>query len=396
MKFEKTIVLISIISALTYDFQVRFLYDGIVYINDLLHPLLFIMFLSNGKIKRWELFGLVLITSYLLLNLFFNILSGIDSYLRDSQYIIRSLFSLFFLSIVLKRENDSGIDLRNYAIKIFKKTVFVLVIIGLVAFFLLTFGIDLFPYTSGRGWFNSRQLSSIFSEPALYGQMIIAYFFISYNSLYDLKKDIYRVLLIGLSLLFCQSAGAIFSFFLFLIYLSLKEKRFIKNIKYIGLMMSIIVISIYLTFTYLPNARILSLLQVQGSTSLALDRSGEIRVTNEFDSLKEFLKEDLVTVLFGLKNIDTNDFRIKRIDPLMGDMVGNGLVEITMRYGIVYILFLSILFLMILRKGNYFEFIIFFMLIVQIDGAIAKPWIWFYIAMFIISKKNENILNYQP
>jgi len=392
-KIKKLIIFISIVSVLTFDFQVKFLYDGSVYLNDLLLPIVFISYLKSKSFKKWHILAFIIIPLYLILNLLFNIIGSIDSFLRDSQYLVRTSYPLLLLAIVLDSDKRlGGNHLKAYAIRIFRKGVFILSIIGIIAFLLLIVGIDIFPYTSGRVWLNSRQLSSIFSEPALYGQMVTAYFFISYNNLGDLKKDIYRVLIIGVCLLFCQSAGAIFSIFVFITYLAFKEGNGIKVLKKIVLVISIIATTVYLTLSYLPKARILSLLQPQ---SVELDRSGEIRVANEFESMQEFFKTDVITVLFGLKNTDSNEFRVDRVDPLMGDIVGNGLVEITLRYGLVYILLISLLFYKLIPKGSYFKFLIFFMLIVQIDGAIGKPWIWFYIVMFIISTKNENIFNNQ-
>ena len=125
-----------------------------------------------------------------------------------------------------------------------------------------------------------------------------------------------------------------------------------------------------------------------GSQNLGLDRSGEVRVSNEFESLKFFLTEDINTILFGLKEISTSKLREDNVDSKMGDIVGNGFVEIFMRYGLVYILLLIKLFTSFVRKKDYLSFFLFFMLIVQIDGAIAKPFVWFYIILFII-KKNK-------
>lgn len=397
LSFTRTLISISIISVLTYDFQVRFLYDGLIYLNDLLFPLALIFYIKAKFMKRWEIVAFLVIPFYLIIIFLFNLLGPFDSFLRDSQYFIRSLYPLLLLAIILK--HDKRLDsnyLKDYSIKFFRNCAFILSIIGLIAFFLLIVGIDILPYTSGRTWFNSRQLSSIFSEPALYGQMIVTYFFISYNSLKDIKKDAYRVLIVGVSLLFCQSAGAIFSVFIFVIYLAFKKQNVIKILRSAVVIISLILISLYSITNYLPSARITSILQNKEARGVALDRSGEIRVLNEIKSLEEFLKDDVQTGLFGLKNTGSSEFRVNRVDPLMGDIVGNGLVEITLRYGLFYIFFTVMLFYKVLNRGNYFKFFIFFMLIVQIDGAIGKPWIWFYITMFILSTKNENIFNNQP
>lgn len=315
----------------------------------------------------------MVIPTYLILNILFNYYFGINTFLRDLQLLIRICFPFLIVSIALRYGS-------NYVAIIFRKTVIFIVLLGFIAFLLLFIGIDLFPYTSGRNWIGSRQLSSIFSEPALYGQMVVAYMFVQYSSVSKLKNNKFEVGIILFSLLLCQSAGAIFSILIWGIYLSLKEKALLPKIKVtisVFIAMAILIISAI----SLPNSRISQLLSNENVQAVALDRSGEIRVTNEITALRKFLNRDIQEIAFGLKKDDTDFFRFNNVDRFTGDIVGNGLIEIVLRYGLIFLLILFLFFYYLIDYKYLIYFAIFLILVTQIDGAIGKPWTWFYISI---------------
>ena len=66
----KNIILISLLSFLTFDFQLKFIYvGGLVYINDILLPVLLFIYLLNKPMKKWEVLPLIVIGSKYFFNL---------------------------------------------------------------------------------------------------------------------------------------------------------------------------------------------------------------------------------------------------------------------------------------------------------------------------------------
>lgn len=378
VSFYRTISWIVILGVLSYDFQVRFIYDGLLYLNDLIFiPFFLYLLFKYKKFKKWEVIVYLIIPIYLIFNIALNSYYGTSVLLRDLQFLIRVTFP--FLIVSLAHRNEA-----NYIYTVFRKSVLGIVILGYITFILLFINIDLLPYASGRNWIGSRQLSSLFSEPALYGQMVIAYLFITYKNIELVKENKLEILLIGFSLLLCQSAGALFSLIVWGLYLSLKKKGIFTKVKVIIGVSSLISILIFAALS-IPNSRIAQLLSDENVQAATLDRSGEIRVTNEFITFQKFLKRDIIEKVFGLKKIDTNEFRVRNVDPLMGDIVGNGLIEMVIRYGFFYVILLIGLFSLFLKPKKVPYFLIFLVLITQIDGAIGKPWTWTYIALMLFS-----------
>lgn len=378
VSFYKTISWIAIVGVLSYDFQVRFIYNGLLYLNDLIFIPFFLYLLFKYKqFKKWEVIVYLIIPIYLIFNIALNSYYGTSVLLRDLQFLIRVTFPFLIVSLAFRNE-------AYYIYTVFRKSVLGIVILGYITFILLLLNIDLLPYTSGRNWIGSRQLSSLFSEPALYGQMVIAYLFITYKNIEVVKENKLEILLIGFSLLLCQSAGAIFSLIVWGLYLSLKKKGIFTKVKVIIGVSSMISILIFAALS-IPNSRIAQLLSDENVQAATLDRSGEIRVTNEFVTFQKFLKRDIIEKAFGLKKIDTNEFRVRNVDPLMGDIVGNGLIEMVIRYGFFYVVLLIGLFSLFLKPKKVPYFLIFLVLITQIDGAIGKPWTWTYIALMLFS-----------
>lgn len=378
LSFYKTISWIAILGVLSYDFQVRFIYSGLLYLNDLIFiPLFLYLLIKYKKYKKWEILVYLIIPIYLIFNIALNSHYDSNTLLRDSQFLIRAIFPFLILSLACRHKD-------YYIYTVFRKLVLVIVLIGYIAFILLLFNIDILPYTSGRNWLGSRQLSSVFSEPALYGQMIIAYIFISYKSISKVKENKLEIILIVLSLLLCQSAGALFSLIIYGVYIAFKRRGLLPKIK-VSIGVSFVIFILLSVALSIPNSRIAQLLSDENVQAATLDRSGEIRVINEFTTLNEFLKRDYFELLFGLKKVDTNEFRVRKVDPFMGDIVGNGLIEMVIRYGFIYgILVIALISSFIeIKKAPYF--LIFLVLITQIDGAVGKPWTWTYIALILLS-----------
>lgn len=378
----KILLTVALIAALIYDFEVRFIHSGYIYFNDILLFILLPLLIIN--FREWsvaQFFLLFVIPFYLLFILLLNINSGVDSLLRDGQYIVRYLFAIVFYLLVVRY------DFSYYIVQLFRKSTVVLAIIGIVVFVLLRLGIDLLPYTSGRLWLGTRQLSSVFSEPALYGQLVVTFFFVSYDKISDMKMDVRSLIIIGLSLVLCQSAGAIFSIIIFILIISLKGKSFAKTVRDVFIVIVGLVIVGYTVYEFLPDARVFSSIKLS-ATGSELDRSGEIRVLNELESLKKFFISAIDEIAFGLKAISTNDFREVNVDSQSGDMVGNGLVESMLRYGVVFLLLLYTS-LKGVSKSSFLMLVLFTILITQIDGAIGKPWAWFYIVLFLVKKSNR-------
>ena len=245
VRIENIIIVYFLLNLFLFDLQTKLL-NIPFYANDILFLGLFIYYLRfKIKIPKRNFF---LIISLIAIIIFQILKFHGPFFIRDLQFILRILTALLTSILILN----------NY---VFTKEVIIIIskillIIGYLAFCLLFLGIDILPYTSGRTFLGTRQFSSVFSEPALYG--LTSFFFLHFIFPRFEKIQKHKSLFSGLilSIVLSQSLGAIFGLFIWFMHLLFKVGSKLKILQYV----LIISIGMLLTFTttlrYFPESRI--------------------------------------------------------------------------------------------------------------------------------------------
>ena len=318
--------------------------------------------------------------------------------LRDLQFIIRALpFMLLSIIFVMNYRVKSAL------IRSWITVTWFLLLLGAFQMLGQLFGFRLIPFASGRVINGYEQLTSIFSEPALYGMYLVAALFILFSSLCDLKKHKWLFLGIVLSIIVTQSLGALAGLLVWMVFFikgSFSQRRGKTRV----VIISAIVISLGVLFVQLvPNNRIAGF-DPESITSIedkyqardAKNNSTQRRVVVELLVLYDFITlEGVEVILFGLSTRKSEFYREETGFVMIGDDVsGNGVVEYILRYGL-FGLFLLVAFAYVLSKntGQQIKFAIFAMLLAQIDGAIAKPYFFFYLMSYYVSL--EDVMRYR-
>lgn len=366
-KIDHIIIFYFLLNLFLFDLQTKLL-DIPFYANDILLLGLLVYFLKfRIRIPKWSFFLIASLAIIIVVQLLkFN-----NSFLvRDLQFILRILTAVLTSILIRKHLHFT----RELIIKFSK----ILLIIGYLAFFLLFFGLDILPYTSGRNFMGTRQFSSVFSEPALYGLSSFFFLHFIYPELKDLKM--HKNLLIGIifSIILSQSLGAIFGLFIWAIHLLFKLEKKIMIFRYTLILVLGAVLTFNVVITYFPESRISMAYLFSGHNEQLLDRSGTIRVTNEFFVLSQYFERNAANLFFG-GDIETEQIRkeYSLTDLNVGNISGNGIVEFILRYGIVSL----ILIIIPIFPISAYSFLIIFLTMNQIDGAIGKPYIFSFIIL---------------
>ena len=362
MKISTSQLLIEVflLSLITFDLQTKFLFPGVFYLNDFLLPVLFFYLLK-------EKFNIIITysVSFFIFLLLFQMFKFSDNFLRDAQFISRSIGAFLVLPLILKN--------KDFFKKILLKYLTLVLILGYLAYFLLLINIDILPFTSGRSSFGTRQYSSIFSEPALFGLFTLFCLFTLYNPFVKEKSNKLILFFLLLSVILSQSLGATIGLLFYVV------TYFYVNYFKSFLALSVIFIFLFPVFLNLmvlnfPENRISQAYSFYQYNDEFFDKSGKVRVTNEFDILFNAIKSNNNIAFFGGTN-DTDLIRENYSVLAVGDISGNGLVELILRYGFIMTIIICFFLLGRFSVINVLLLIIF----TQIDGAISKPYIFFYL-----------------
>ncbi|MBW7896418.1 MAG: hypothetical protein H3C27_15020 [Opitutaceae bacterium] len=263
-----------------------------------------------------------------------------------------------------------------------------IVIIGYLLYFLMIAGIEfeIFDYVRGRSYLNLPQATSIFYEPAAYSQFLVAMLFINFRSVGMTKLDLSICASFIISIILSQSVGGAIGLLVWFVVIfspSIGSTRsgHMRNISVFLLIAAAGAVILFFIISS-GNSRYGGLFR-QDAFGILQSGSGAVRVTGEFMALLELARQGFFSLMFGLGDFGSRDFRMSL--GYSADVSGNGLVEIILRYGVIYLTFLISASALLLKKVKRFvRFWLFFAVIAQIDGAIAKPWIWFYLAIFMV------------
>lgn len=383
-KFGSIIVVLSVLSLIFFDLLTKGI--GVrISIGDLVIIPLFLVvahLMAKGIIRVPSRFWLASMSIIGLLLLKLMITAGEDSQeiWRDLQLVWRFMY-LPLLILVLR---DPRMFRTLYSTLSY--SVIFLAVVALIELALYTgAGIVLFHYTNARiiGFF--RQVSTFFYEPAVFSQFFVMCLFVlfPYSDITWKKKFAFISAFVAIAL--SQSLGGYFGIVCWLAY---NLYNFFISRKGTSVFPIFLIISLIFVIGMVALGNESRISRFFASDSFESSGSGGRRVTVELIALDEFLSHSSFDkILIGLSSSEARNIRASRhLVVADDDVAGNGVIEFIFRFGILGLLLL-IFFISVScpnLKASAGAFL-FLMLISQIDGAIAKPWTFSYLAIFISS-----------
>jgi hypothetical protein len=234
-----------------------------------------------------------------------------------------------------------------------------------------------FEYQRTRTFRDVWPATAQFAESAMLGQFLVAALFIFYHDLQQIRRRWLGLGLILLTTALTQSVGALAGLLCWAVFVVvynlatvLSPQRLFGKLLVLGL--------VGVTLTAFVMLSRLSLVEL---VELDLDGSGRQRIEGELLALGYLVEQG--QILFGL-----GEARAETVRSAVGfsDAVsGNAMVELALRYGIVGVALLIPLFCaMVGWLWGLYLFAI-FALLGQIDGGVAKPYLWLYMALIGMS-----------
>ncbi|NCA77614.1 MAG: hypothetical protein EOM90_14875 [Alphaproteobacteria bacterium] len=357
-----------------------------------------------GKLELWHLVTLLVIVinvKHLVLSvkevvllLSFVIFTFISFFLFtafDPALIYRTIlkqvlftvsFSVFLLVITYKKY-----ILEKYQIYILVLNVIVILITGYGLYQCFGRILDL-PFTGNeylrfRSWkiAGIYQISSVFEEPAFYGQCLVSFLFIHLLLLKGKYKLIIFLLIINIILTLSVGTYVITAYILFVylfsfLFRTLVEYKITKaRLLSLGIViLSVIGISQSTFFSYVSQ-RFSSLIikdETLKTQQRIRDDSGETRLQNELKLLKSVSQSEMLYSGYGINYENSLNKR---------KMALNGFTEITVRWGFIGLFFFILLFTQQIFYDQLNKKMVltgFLILYFFMDGAIAKASFWFF------------------
>lgn len=390
--YQKTPMALFLCSVVLFDFFTKGL-GGIlvpeVGPNDFLIVLLLLMtvfpFLNSSKrIVSISAIGAGLLLVFLLAKLLLGALAEGGGLFRDAQLIYRSL--VLTVIVFLFWRNVSAARL---LFKVWLWLMWFVCVVAWVQGVYSYFGGKLIPYSSGRIILGAEQLTSVFYEPAVMCQFLVASLCIVFRSPDGIRQNKLLCASCILTIIASQSMGGVIGLLLWGLYLLLHRSQTRRALFIKMGTIFLLVVSLSTLLKFFPENRVNRF--IRGSEWQVHERSSSTyrRVNTEFYALQMFLvQSSVIKKMVGLSAEGSKIFREEQMLVMEGDdIAGNGLVEFTLRYGILGVLLLTFFFYRISEKriNKFFLLWCFFGLIAQIDGAIGKPWIFTYTMVFVIS-----------
>ena len=302
-------------------------------------------------------------------------------FFRDAQFIYRSL--ILTVIVFYFWGNPTG---SKHLFKIWRWGTWLVCICAWLYMIAYLDGNQLNFYGNFRVIVGIPQATAFFAEPALMGQFLVATLFILFRNPLDIRQHKILFLFCIITLLASQSAGSWAGLLLWSLYMFLRRSKE-KNTLFIKVS---VIFFLFMSFTalvtFFPENRVSIFLRGPEKTGSG---SAGRRVQTEIIALGDFLSTTpIVSRLIGLSSYESKLYREKRmLVAYRDDIAGNGLVEFILRYGILGLALLLAFFYTLSGKciPRFVLLCYFFGIITQIDGAIAKPWIFTYTMVFIIS-----------
>lgn len=304
---------------------------------------------------------------------------GPDAFIREAQFAFRFLPMIILPVILTARPALFEWFLGRWAVLLWAvcglATLQVLVAAGL--------GIEIIPWARGRTGLGLRQATSVLYEPAVFAQFLITSLFILFiaeTGVRSRRKLFYVTLL---TIVLTQSLSGLIAILVWLVVRTSRAGTLIR-IGQASAIIGVLIAVLLMFFAVAPTNRYSIFLN---SGNMELEGSAGRRVLVELVAFGEFLKTATWSeIAVGLPSIEAKYFRnMSNIVVQADGVAGNGMLEIVLRYGafglVLVALCAVIWFVSFPRKM--FRILVFFSLLSQMDGAISKPWTFFYTAIYI-------------
>jgi len=232
-----------------------------------------------------------------------------------------------------------------------------------------------FEYQRTRTFLEVWQVTGPFAEPSLLGQFLVAGLFLFFARIDSIFRNWPVFALIIVSAGLTQSTGTLFGVVAWALFLVVYNYRELLSLHQLKAKLVIVLLIAVALASFHAFSR-LSLIEL---VSLQLDSSGHQRLTSELAAIGYLIERGWTDgLLFG---IGESQAEILRVQLGFWDVGGNALVELMIRYGLAMVLLLLVLFVSLLGGVPGLMLVAIFVLLGQIDGAVAKPFIWLYSAL---------------
>jgi len=359
-------------------------------LSDFAAPVCLCVMLFSAKPKCWQVQSFFIVCIVLNLLFFLKVLLALDSsyyVLRELQFVTR--FQAYMLLPIILLALPSRARLIELCIFI----IFIIVAFSaLIDLILALAGLDFLAYSRSRQGRFIKQVTGFFYEPAALSQFVL---FVLFVSTFWYKGWMKRTVLIlsPILIILTQSLGGFFGLFAYGGFIVLRSRGIGRKViavfvtGLLTLIVGLVLVSIF------PDSRVGMFFYDFGH---AIDTSAQRRTTIEYQIGEDFfLTSGPVDVSIGLKPSDADQFRIASgLIEFDDNVAGNGIVEFLLRYGVIgtALLLLSVFLLGWNLVGSCLG-VGFFMLLCQIDGAIAKPWIFAYMGFYAYFSFREGLMS---
>lgn len=241
---------------------------------------------------------------------------------------------------------------------------------------------DLFlEYSRTRTYLSVWQATAYFAEPAFFGQFLVAGLFIFFLRMRSVVRHWLAFGIVVVAILLTKSVGTLFGLLIWSIAVVLYNLNEVLSLRYVYAKVLVIGLIALGLLSFVAVSR-LSLMDV--ATLEGLDSSGEQRVIGELRALQYVLDQHGIGgLLFGLYEGEAET--VRSAVGFSESVSGNALIEVTLRYGIVVPVLLLVQFCAAVGMMSGLLLFGIFALLGQIDGAVAKPFIWLYVALVAVS-----------
>jgi hypothetical protein len=375
-RIKYILVTLIILSVFLFEIQTKVLFFSRLSMVEPLVAILFIINLKYGKLNA-RFLVISLIFFYFSISIFYTSNETLDKMVSNYQV----LFRIITLYVVVETMKTLAMNRMYFENMI--RVMNILVIFVLTLFFLDVINIYSYQLNSGRFLSqNLQQSTGFYSEPALISQFLVLVISVLTLKMLTINvvknSDIFRILLAILSLLFTSSLGGIVG--ILIIFMSF----FVKFISVRFLVMIGIFLLLAVMILLGTENRVLSMINYLASNPSGIDGSYEVRIVKEFMVLGKYINSlSMEKFLFGI-SMPIIDFRNEGFFLYTGNIVGNGFVELLIRFGFIgFFMFIFLLYVYSKSFSNFVIVLCFSAVTMQIDGAIGKPMSLLWISIFI-------------
>ena len=300
-----------------------------------------------------------------------------DPVLREGQFALR----FFALPVIV-----ALMALRRASLEVFLRVwvwmAIVVIAIGVIQVGAALLSVDIVPWARGRSGGLLRQMTSVFYEPAVCAQFLVSTLFVIAPDSESCLKRVKFCGLVALAVLGTQSLGGLAGLGCWVGYVLFRRGLSGRGKSRVVLLSCALAIVAIGFSVMAKDNRVATFFR---SGDLEMYGSAGRRVLVEQQAASEFLStSSALELAIGLSTDEARYFRQQqRLTHYHDYVAGNGVVELLIRYGVVGLGCTLLGMTIGSRRGLAGVTVLLFLLISQIDGAVAKPWVFAYIGFFV-------------